>query len=228
MAELPTCVVVDYNSLFCLGLRESSPGNFELAAEASDATTGASVAIDIMPDVVLMNVAVEGFWQIATERIIKASPDTKVLILSNPHRPGETDIAFASGAAGIVEDTGTPQELASCIRVVAQGHEHWGVPWARRQIELANGAPLGPGANLTEMQCKLIDATARGLTTAEIAKEVEVTERTVRRHVEALRTRFKAANDASLVLNSICEGVPMHRANFPPKSDTFFVSAGGH
>jgi DNA-binding NarL/FixJ family response regulator len=183
-------VMVDDQALVRAGLRmvvESDPG-LEVVGEAGDGEEAVDVVAATSPDVVLMDVRmpeVDGIE--ATRRIIGSGAASKVLMLTTFDLDELVYAALQAGASGFLLKEAPPELLLAGIRTVAAGEQLLAPSVTRRLIERfsAQGPPAPPpsvGA-LTARELDVLQLVARAMTNGEIARELFVSEATVKTHV---------------------------------------------
>jgi DNA-binding NarL/FixJ family response regulator len=187
-------VIADDQSLVRAGFRmilEAEP-DIEVAGEAADGDEAVATALELKPDVVLMDVRmpnVDGLE--ATRRLLDGRSDgPRVLILTTFDLDEYVYEALRAGASGfLVKDT-PPERLVDAIRIVASGEALLSPSITRRMIEeFVARPPLSVRATppevdeLTARELEILRYVALGLSNAEIAKEAFVSEATVKTHV---------------------------------------------
>jgi DNA-binding NarL/FixJ family response regulator len=168
--------------------------DLDVVGEASDGAQAVAMANDLEPDVVLMDIRMPELDGIeATRRIIAAAGErpVRVLMLTTFDLNEYVYEALRAGASGFLLKDVPPEELAAGIRVVARGDALLAPSITRRLIhEFARAAPAGappPGfSELTAREVEVFKLVARGLSNAEIAAELIVSETTVKTHVARL------------------------------------------
>ena len=191
-------VIADDQELVRTGFRvilDSEP-DIEVVGEAGDGREAIEVTRSHRPDVVLMDVRMPHLDGLeATRRIVAdAEEGPRVLILTTFDLDEYVYEALRSGASGFLLKDGPAQQLISAVRVVARGDALLAPRITRRLIaEFARSPsptarPEQLGA-LTGREVEVLKLVARGLTNAEIARELYVAETTVRTHLGHILTK---------------------------------------
>jgi DNA-binding NarL/FixJ family response regulator len=199
-------LVADDQELIRSGLRTvlEADGGFDVVAEAADGAEAVARARRTQPDVALVDVRMPGTDGIeATRQIAARVPSTRVLILTTYDLDEYVYAALTAGASGfLLKSVPTPQ-LVQGIRVVAEGAALLAPSLTRRLVErhLAPAVP-SPTAlrGLTDREREVLTLIARGLSNAEIAAELFVSEATVKTHVNHLLSKLQLRDRVQAVV----------------------------
>jgi DNA-binding NarL/FixJ family response regulator len=198
-------LLVDDQPLLRMGFRmilEAQP-DMTVAGEAADGDEAVESTASLTPDVVLMDVRMPGTDGIeATRRIIAAGSGARVLILTTFDLDEYAFSALRAGASGFLLKDAPPHDLLSGIRAVASGDAVVAPSVTRRLLDAyAHRLPDGAGGSgpmtrasrldpLTEREREVMLAVAGGLSNAEIAARLVVSEATVKTHVGRILTKL--------------------------------------
>jgi two-component system response regulator DesR len=166
--------------------------DLEVVVEVGSGDAVLPAVLEHHPDVALIDVEMPGLDGIsATAEVRRASPDTKVLIVTTFGRPGYLRRAMESGAAGFLVKDGPVEGLAGSIRLVHEG---------RTVIdpELAAAALSDGRSPLTDRERDVLTAASDGATSKDVAGRLHLSEHTVRNYLSSAigktgtRTRAEA------------------------------------
>ncbi|MGN6131539.1 MAG: response regulator transcription factor [Nocardioidaceae bacterium] len=203
-------VLADDQPLVRTGLRMilSAEPDIEVVGEAVDGADAVAVCAATRPDVVLMDVRMPVMDGIeATAKVTAGDDPPRVLVLTTFDLDEVVYDALRAGASGFLLKDAPEERLTTAIRVVADGGSLF-APSATRTLiaEFARRSPAAAPATLaplTERESEVLRHVARGLSNAEIAAELFVSENTVKTHVArvlmklGLRDRVQAVVVAS-------------------------------
>ena len=188
-------LLVDDQSLLRMGFRlilEAEP-DIEVIGEAGDGAAGLSMVAALHPDVVLMDVRMPGMDGIqATAAIAATEPNSKILILTTFDLDQYVYAGLKAGASGFLLKDAPPSDLLAAIRTVASGDAVLAPTATRRLID--RFLPLLPApdsttrrdrllAELTDRERSVFAELAAGRSNREIARNLHVSEGTVKIHV---------------------------------------------
>ena len=192
---------------------EAEP-EIEVVGEAGDGDEAVAEARRLEPDVVLMDVRMPELDGIeATRRLLADGTSTKVVMLTTFDLDQYVYEALRAGASGFLLKDVPPEQLADGIRVVARGDALLAPSITRRLIqEFAQaGPPSGPPPpgldELTARELEVFKLVARGLSNAEIAAELIVSETTVKTHVARLLMKLGLRDRVQAVVLAYESGV---------------------
>jgi DNA-binding NarL/FixJ family response regulator len=189
--------------------------DIDVVGEASDGTEAVEQVRRLAPDVVLMDIRMPELDGIeATRRVISGGGEqpSRVLMLTTFDLNEYVYEALRAGASGFLLKDVPPEELAAGIRVVARGDALLAPSITRRLIhEFARAAPavLPPAGfdELTAREVEVFKLVARGLSNAEIAAELIVSETTVKTHVARLLMKLGIRDRVQAVVLAYESGI---------------------
>ena len=211
-------VVADDQRLVRRGLRlilDTEP-DIEVVGEAADGAEVVAVCREARPDVVLMDVRmpeVDGIE--ATRRLGRTEDPPRVLVLTTFDLDDVVYDALCAGASGFLLKDAPEERLITAIRVVADGASLFAPSVTRRLIEEFSrraARPALPAMNeLTERETEVLRLVARGLSNAEIASALFVTENTVKTHVARVLMKLGLRDRVQAVVLAYESGLVQRR-----------------
>jgi DNA-binding NarL/FixJ family response regulator len=177
----------------------------EVVGEAGDGEQAVAVAGQLIPDVIVMDLHLPVLNGIeATRRITAAHPGVAVLVLTMLEGDDSVFAAMRAGARGYLLKGADRAEIARAVEGVAHGEVVFSAGIASRVLAFFAAGPgaapsLDPFPGLTEREREILDLVARGLTNAEIARRLMVSDKTVRNHVSNVFAKLQVAGRAEAV-----------------------------
>ncbi len=207
-------LVADDQALVRAGFRmilKAEP-DIEVAGEAGDGTEAVARAQELDPDVVLMDVRMPELDGIeATRRIVDGERAPRVLVLTTFDLDEYVYEALRAGASGFLLKDAPEEQLIAGIRIVADGGSLFAPTVTRRLIERFAGTPpavpLPSLDELTPRELEVLRLVARGLSNAEIAATLVVSEHTVKTHVARILSKLDLRDRVQAVVLAYEAGV---------------------
>ena len=218
MADGIRVLLVDDQELIRYGLRmvlDAQP-DIEVVAEAADGAEAVNTARRLLPDVVLMDVRMPGMDGIeATKQLSAALPNVRVLVLTTYDRDEFAFGALQAGAAGFLLKNTRPDELVAAVRTVRTGDAVVSPRVTAKLIELAAPHLPGPAGReagnqlslLSEREREVFLLVGRGLTNAEIAQTLHLSESTVKAHFGRILVKLDVPSRVQAVIRAYELGV---------------------
>ncbi|MDP9406294.1 MAG: response regulator transcription factor [Actinomycetota bacterium] len=214
-ADVIRVVVADDHALFRRGLEmvlQSEP-DIEVVAEANDGDEVVTVAEQHMPDLVLMDVRMPGRGGIDAARAIKdAVPHTKILMLTISDEEEDLYDAIKAGASGYLLKEIPIDEVADAIRSVAAGQSLISPSMASKLLtEFAAMARKGEekpqlaSPRLTDREMEVLTLVAQGMSNRDIARELFISENTVKNHVRNILEKLQLHSRMEAVMYAVRE-----------------------
>ena len=206
-------LLADDHTLVRAGLRkllEAVP-DIEVVGEADDGLALLTLAEQLQPNLVLMDIAMPGLNGLeATARLIKAQPEIKVLILSMHQSEEYVRQALRHGASAYLLKDSAPVELELALKAVLRGETYLSPAVSRGVVSdyvqrLREDAPHGN--QLTPRQREVLQLIAEGHSTKEIARRLDLSVKTVDTHRTQLMKQLDIHEVAGLVRYAMRTGL---------------------
>ena len=161
---------------------------------------------DTPAEVVLMDINLPGTSGVeATRQITRVAPTTAVLVITMVDDDSTVDAALAAGARGYVLKDATPDDITAAVRTVASGGAVFGANVAQRLLAggLRDGRTRSPTKQmLTPREQEVLQFLADGATNRQIARELDLSVKTVQNHVSHILDKMQAADRAQAILRA--------------------------
>ncbi len=208
-----TIVIVDDAPLFQAGLSAAlTAEGFDVVGSAEDALSAVTVARNLRPDLVILDVLMPGMSGLeVVDKILRASPATKVMLLTSSESEEDLLKAIKAGAMGyIVKDTGLPN-LVQAVRDILDGgavvSPAMGGKLFRTVAHLLRHRDLNTARKptLTGREIEVLQSVAEGLTSKEIGERLFISENTVKNHVRNILDKLGLRSRNEAVMYAIRE-----------------------
>ena len=216
-AEPIRAMIVDDHALFRRGLEmvlDSEP-DIELVGQASDGAEAVEKAAESLPDVVLMDIRMPRSSGIEACRAVKeAAPSAKIVILTISDEEEDLFEAIRAGASGYLLKDIPLDEVADAVRAVHGGQSLINPSMAGKLLtEFATLARRDdeeraqevPAPRLTEREMQVLKLVARGMNNRDIAKELFISENTVKNHVRNILEKLQIHSRMEAVMVAVRE-----------------------
>ena len=217
-AEPIRTMIVDDHALFRRGLEMvlDEEGDIELVGQASDGTEAVEKAAESLPDVVLMDIRMPRSSGIEACRAMKeAAPSAKIVILTISDEEEDLFEAIRAGASGYLLKDIPLDEVADTVRAVYGGQSLINPSMAGKLLtEFATLAKREadtdptqevPAPRLTEREMQVLKLVARGMNNRDIAKELFISENTVKNHVRNILEKLQIHSRMEAVMVAVRE-----------------------
>ncbi len=210
-------LVADDHALFRRGLNMilETEAAIDVIGEAEDGVEAVDMAIDLAPDVVLMDVRMPRLSGIeAATRVRQSVPAAKILMLTVSDEEEDLYEAIKAGANGYLLKEISIEEVADAIRAVTQGQSLISPSMASKLLDefttLSKQADekISPHApRLTERELEVLQLVAQGLSNRKIAEKLFISENTVKNHVRNMLEKLHVHSRMEAVLYAMRENL---------------------
>ena len=195
-----TILIVDDHAVVRRGARAflEAQSDFAVVGDVGSGGEAVLLAADLAPDVVLMDLVMPGMDGVQATRLVKQkSPCSQVIVLTSYHEDEHIFPAIRAGALSyLLKDIGLP-DLADAIRKAARGEVVMHPHIAARVVQELDGAShhdMASFAQLSEREREVLHLIAEGLSNAEIAERLVLSEKTVKSHVRNILGKLQLAD----------------------------------
>ncbi len=203
-------LLVDDHAVVRAGYRlllQNAP-EIEVVGEADSGELGCRLFAELAPDVVVMDLTLPGIGGLeAIRRIVQRDPKAKVLVFSMHEDILFVEQALAAGARGYVTKSSAPQVLVSAVKQVASGGQPLARDIAQRLTFARSRGGDSPLKDLSTREFEIFCLLAEGLGSAEIAKRLSLSHKTVANYGTQLKAKLGVATVAELTRLAIRHGV---------------------
>jgi len=208
-------LIVDDHALFRRGLQMvlKQEDDIEVVGEAGDGHEAVEKATELMPDVVLMDVRMPRRSGIeATEQIKDLLPHVKILMLTISDEEADLYDAIKAGASGYLLKEISIDEVADAIRSVWAGQSRISPSMASKLLtefaaisKRAEERQQLPAPRLTEREMEVLKLVAQGMNNRDIAKELFISENTVKNHIRNILEKLHLHSRMEAVVYAVRE-----------------------
>lgn len=204
--------VADDQRLFAHGISRivaAQPG-MEVVGEAHTGEEAVRLCLDQEPDVVLMDLSMPELDGISATRKIRALlPRTRVLVLTGFKDDSHVFQGIKAGAQGYILKDCTPEDLARAVRTVHAGDTIMAQDIARRMLTTFEGIRSDNEVTprLTDRELEVVKALARGRSNKEIARDLDISEKTVRNHASNIYKKLHIYDRTQAVIYALRRGL---------------------
>jgi NarL family two-component system response regulator LiaR len=188
-------ILIDDHEMVRMGLSAylATQSDIEVVGEASDGKAGVQLAIEKKPDVILMDLLMEGMDGIqATREIMKVLPTPKIIVLTSFLDDDKVYPALEAGALSYLLKTSRADKIASAIRSAAKGESVLEAKVTSKVIsKMQKFDQEKPHESLTAREMEVLQLIADGNTNQEIADKLYITVKTVKTHITNLLSKLE-------------------------------------
>jgi DNA-binding NarL/FixJ family response regulator len=201
-------LIVEDHPLFRKGLRAliESVDGFTVVGEAGDGDRAVTLALDLLPDVVLMDLQLPGRSGISAIReILRSSPTTRILVVTLFEDDDSVFAALRAGARGYLLKDADEADMIRAIRAIASGESLFSPAIATRVLAFfASPRPVAPQAfpDLTQREREILALLARGKSNPAIAAELSLSVKTIANNVSNIFSKLQVADRSEAIIRA--------------------------
>jgi NarL family two-component system response regulator LiaR len=209
-------LVVDDHDLFRTGLSAllGSHHDIEVVAQASGGRMGVRLALELRPDVVLMDLRMPDLQGVeATRAIVQSKPSARVVALTVSAEEPDVAATMQAGACGFLVKDAPIEEVIVAVRAAAQGAA-WLSPGAAevilgrlRQADIEPELDLELVEQLSPRELDVLRLIARGMDNSEIAETLNISPRTAKNHVSNILSKLGLSNRVQAAIYAVRRGM---------------------
>jgi two-component system, NarL family, nitrate/nitrite response regulator NarL len=202
--------VIDDHPLFCEGVVDTLRSSHAADVVGVGGTAGDAVRIanEERPDVLLLDVGIPGSGIEAVRSISRVCPIVKIIMLTVSENEEDVAQALEAGAKGYVLKGTSGPELLKAMLAVSRG-ELYVTPGLAARLLRQEPPSLTALSDLTEREAQILAQVARGLTNKEIARELSLSEKTVKHHMTNVMQKLQVRNrvEAAMIFRNQASNV---------------------
>jgi len=201
-------LIADDHTLFRAGLHAllNMFPDIQVVGEASTGEEVVTMAEDLQPDIILMDIQMPGLNGIeATRRITQSSPAIGIIFVTMFEDDASIFSAMRAGARGYVLKEASQEEMLRAIRTVSEGGAIFSPAIAKRLVGFfSNPQPSSSliFPQLTEREREILNKIALGVNNAQIAQQLVISPHTVRNHISNIFSKLQVADRAEAIIRA--------------------------
>ncbi|MHB8112153.1 MAG: response regulator [Bellilinea sp.] len=205
-------LIVDDHAIVRHGLRTllELMDDICIIGEAATGKTAVELAMQLHPDVVLMDLMMPEMNGIqATQKISALGLGAKVIALTSFQEDEQVIPAIQAGATSFLLKDVSPVDLVEAIRAACRGEARLHPSVARKLMDQVSAKPAArpPGDDLTGRELDVLQQVAQGLSNREIAEKLVISEKTVKTHISSLLSKLNLDDRTQLAIYALKKGL---------------------
>ena len=183
-------------------------GDIEVVAEADSGEAACQIYESVVPDVVVMDIAMAGMGGIeAIKRLMAKDAKARILALSAHEDTSHPKRALQAGALGYLSKRSAPEVLIDAIRAIAKGQRYLDAQIAQRMAVQDIHGEKGPMDRLSPREFEVFLQLARGQSVAQISETLTLSSSTIGTHLYNVKQKLGLVNQAEMTLLAVRYGL---------------------
>lgn len=213
MAESISVLLVDDHAVVRQGVKAFliTQPDLSVVGEAGSGEEAIRLAAQFIPDVILMDLIMPNMDGVETTRRVKqVSPRSQVVVLTSYHEDENIFPALKAGALSYILKDLSADELASAVRKAAVGEAILHPRVAARvikEVQGARGEKVNPFTELSQRELEVLKLIADGMSNAEMAAKLVLSEKTIKGHVSNILSKLQLADRTQAAVYAWREGI---------------------
>jgi NarL family two-component system response regulator LiaR len=213
MSEPITVMLVDDHAMVRQGVKAflATQPDLSVVGEVGSGEEAVKMAAQFVPDVILMDLIMPSMDGVeATRRVKQVSPRSQVVVLTSYHEDENIFPALKAGALSYILKDLSADELASAVRKAAIGEAILHPRVAARVIKEVQGArdeKVNPFTELSQRELEVLKLIADGMSNAEMAAKLVLSEKTIKGHVSNILSKLQLADRTQAAVYAWREGI---------------------
>ena len=213
MTETISVLLVDDHAVVRQGVKMflGTQPDLSVIGEAGSGAEAVTIAAQLIPDVVLMDLIMPDMDGVeATRRVKQVSPRSQIVVLTSYHEDEHIFPALKAGALSYILKDVSAEELASTVRKAAAGEAVLHPRVAARVIKELQGKReenLNPFTELSERELEVLKLIADGMSNAEMAAKLVLSEKTIKGHVSNILGKLNLQDRTQAALYAVRHGL---------------------
>ena len=205
----PRLLLVDDHKLLRQGLRRAvEEAGFDVVGEAGDGEEAVRLALELQPDLVLMDVTMPVLDGIeATRRLRQSTPEARVVMLTMHGEEETVTRALRAGAVAYLLKDCSSDQVAETLHAVAAGETDLSADLARSLLAELPGPEPTVATSLSQREVEVLQMFADGLSTVEVGQRLFISAKTVKNHLASIYEKLDARDRTQAVLTAVRMGI---------------------
>jgi DNA-binding NarL/FixJ family response regulator len=205
----PRLLLVDDHKLLRQGLRRAvEEAGFDVVGEAGDGEEAVRLAVELQPDLVLMDVTMPVLDGIeATRRLRQSTPEARVVMLTMHGEEETVSRALRAGAVAYLLKDCSSDQVAETLHAVAAGDTDLSADLARSMLAELPGPEPASVTSLSQREVEVLQMFADGLSTVEVGQRLFISAKTVKNHLASIYEKLDARDRTQAVLTAVRMGI---------------------